>query len=223
MHYYPTTGEQKADILRDVVRAIVARLPGWQIEPKPEDKWQAESWVRALGREPEAELSFHALWREERISVSGSFPKSKIDNQHFGPPYGVDRPSATIAMDREAGKAAADLTRRVIKPYLELLRDAKKRRDEYDAGLKAERSITAHLAGVACVDLGNRNDRNSFGTPGNVDQVEVHSYDGKVNVSLKLRNLTPQLAEMVIVQVQNCEQAAKTPLFDSAALDLRQC
>jgi hypothetical protein len=79
------------------------------------------------------------------------------------------------------------------------------------------------LAGVACVDLGNRNDRNSFGTPGNVDLVEVHSYEGKVNVSLKLRNLTPLLAEMLIVQVQNCEQAVQMPLFDSEALDLRQC
>jgi hypothetical protein len=222
MKYRDTTSERKAQILSEKVAAIIIHWPrGWAIQPIPEDKWQAEAWLRVRGATDETEITFHAMWREERISVHGTFPSSKADrSQSFGPPYGVDRPSATLAMDREPKKAAADIMRRVVKPYLELLRDAIKRRDEYDAAVLAQRATTAHLAKVLDVDLGNDKNRTRFGTGGKVDTVEVF-HDGKV--SLELRDLTPQVAEILIRQVQNVEQAAKTPLFARSPVNVRQC
>src|SRR5262245_2045859 len=85
-----------------LVRLIVTSyFPiGWRVEDPPADPWRAEIWLHAHGREPDSELSFHANWREKRLSVSGSFPKSRLDSTNFPPAYGQERPSATFAMDR---------------------------------------------------------------------------------------------------------------------------
>jgi hypothetical protein len=211
MSYAPERDEhiQKLDRL---VRAIVACFPiGWRVEDPPADPWRAEMWLHAYGPEPESEISFHANWRESRLSVSGTFPKSRLDTDStsFGPPYGVDRPSALVSMARPAHRLADDLKRRVLYPYLDLLEEAVKRRDEYDAARNAEREMARRLAELVGVQLGQNRPQNEFGACGKVDHVRVSHCDGREVVDLKLRNLPTWLAETIIRQVQAQEADEK--------------
>jgi hypothetical protein len=196
----------------ELVGAIVRQFPmGWRMEAPPADEWRAESWLHAYGPETDSELSFHVNWRERRLSVSGTFPKSRLDSDStsFGPPYGVDRPSATVSMKRPIHRLADDLKRRVLYPYLDLLADAVQRRDAYDEGRRIERDTTRRLAELMGVNLGTQRPPNEFGAYGKVDTVRVSHSDGRERVDLKLRNLPTWLAETIIRQVQAQEADEK--------------
>jgi hypothetical protein len=160
-------------------------------------------WLHAYGPEPESEISFHANWRENRLVVSGTFPKSRLDPTAFAPPYGVDRPNASVSMDRTPQRLADDLCRRVVFPYLALLEEAVKRRDAYDADRRIEAETSKRLARLIGVDP--RSPTDWYGREA-VYRVQVHAADGVPRIHLDLHYLALQTAEEIIRKA--LEQAA---------------
>jgi hypothetical protein len=215
-----SSSKELSEKLDQLVRSIVAYFPiGWRVTDSPEDMWAASAWRHARGPEPESEITFYATWREKRLSVSGAFPKSFTDSTAFGPPFKVERPSASVAMDRPPQKLAADLLRRVVWPYLAILEESLKRRDAYDADRALEREISLQLAAV----IDSEADPSKF--PSNYKQwygnnkvycVRVSADALVADVNLELHHLPVPLADKIVrlVKEHYAEQQAELPAED---------
>lgn len=93
-----------------------------------------ENWRAEIAGPGEQKLFLSNIWGGRgRLYISGSFP----DGVEL--PYKAERPSITVAETKEPDKIAADVTRRLLPTYVELLivvLDKRTKAEAFEAGRK---------------------------------------------------------------------------------------
>lgn len=186
--------------LPKIARELAGELGGdWAVSVKRTGDvrfWTSELVVTASdGREFNVRAEYQNL---ARFTVFGTYPSDARNEHHF--PYGVSRPSITVAVSRGGAALGREIKKRFLPDYDALfatMSDTNRRNDEFHA----RRLSIAQEMGIA------------VGKPVTDGEREISFYDfGKNKVSgsltphensvtLTANNLKPELAKQVLALI----------------------
>jgi hypothetical protein len=166
-----------------LIDAIAAAFPGAIIRTNEDGEFSALDLSATCGPEAALYLNYHA--RENRIYVSGIWPRGKVADKNgctvrYSPSDlwnpRVESPSITVAADKSPERIVRDIQRRLIPAYLAVLARLIARRDAADAYEIAKAAALREINEIA----GNRSTWNNevavpFGcaTVHSADSVEI--------------------------------------------------
>lgn len=130
--------DEKGFDVRAIAAALTFVMPGWTLKPFVGDVDQDRPYRAHLTTKAGAELFLHRGYGDSRLSVSGSFP-------HGYQPHGQSF-AITVDPTKDAGRIAADITRRILPTYLPKLAVILETRRANEAQKATARALVKDLA-----------------------------------------------------------------------------
>ena len=181
------TTDDKRQLDREMT-AILAYLPGWQLDPRYNDHCWCAALIDGTGRG----VHVNTQQAKGRLYISGVWP---IDNDHRQ--YIPDRcQHITIARDRPAEKIAAEIQRRFLPWYMAAYGEQAERVKQHKESQGRQQEVTAELAALLGPEATTRMQRNpnQIYAPG----LTVDVNGGGESVSVELRYKTVKVAKAML-------------------------